>query len=165
MLNFTDFIRFFFGEDEVKSSLDNIKYIKNETRSLVGQKITAICTEEQKISFLEQMDLMITGLDYGELVEEYDNTVPDDRPHNNDFDAMLDNYLSKKRYSILLKDSYFAESFFTAEWIYVKALPILFENLFFLIWAMSSLIGSRSLSKGGLNENSISSSTSSLLIM
>lgn len=120
VLNYTDFIRFFFGDNEVESSLENITFIKNKMRSLVGQKITAICTDDQKQSFLKQMKSLITELDYNELVEDYDNQSSDDRLYPNVYDIIFDNYINKNRYSVLLGERDFAESFFTAEWLFVN---------------------------------------------
>ena len=118
--NFTDFIRFFFGDSEVESSLENINFIKSKMRDLVGQKITAICTDEQKQSFLNQMKSLITNYNYDDLLEEIDNVDSGDRPYPDDIDSISNNYLDKKRYSVLLGERDFAESFFTAEWLFIN---------------------------------------------
>lgn len=115
IISYHEYIRLFFGEDEVKKSEENIKIIKKKAREIIGQKVTDICTEEQRIRALTDLEETLKTFDYESLAEEYgvmDNIYP------NDFELIKENYLELSRYSVLIGDNDFAESLFSSEWLY-----------------------------------------------
>ena len=115
VISYHEYIRLFFGEDEVKKSEENNKIIKKKARDIIAQKVTDICTEEQRKRTLAELEETIKSFDYKSLAEEYgvmDNIYPDD------FELIKENFLDQERYCVLLGDKDFAESLFSSEWLY-----------------------------------------------
>ena len=99
----------------MKKSEENIKIIKKKARDIIGQKVTDICTEEQRKRILAELEETIKSFDYKSLADEYgvmSNIYPDD------FELIKENFLDQERYCVLLGDKDFAESLFSSEWLY-----------------------------------------------
>lgn len=119
VINYLDFIRFFFGPEEAESSEQNLKIIKKKAKEIIGQRITDICTPEQRISFKKELASTLIDFDYDSLIEKY-NLIDKDGLYANDLSAIKNNFIELKRYSILLGEKEFADSFFTSEWLFQK---------------------------------------------
>ena len=118
VISYPDFIEFFFGIDEAKASDKNIDIIKKKAREIIGQKITEICTPEQKESFKENLRDTLINFDYESMIEECNLLVDDLYP--DDLEVIKQNFVDQERYLVLLGEKEFAESFFTSEWLFQK---------------------------------------------
>ena len=117
-INYSDFIRFFFGPEEQKASNEKLKKKKKKAREIIGLKITEVCTPEQKQSFIKTLKNTILNFDYKSVMDE--THIFDDYLYYEDLETIRKNFLDNNRFLILLGEREFANTLLTSEWLFQK---------------------------------------------
>ena len=122
---FDDLMRELFGNEELKLFRKAMATYKEEMHQAIGYQITEIFTphnlEKLKIELEDELlNFPYTGVKEKRYDErrETDSSYQDLRDQN--FKQILDVYLNRKRYKLLMGNNDFAKSFLTSEWLYKK---------------------------------------------
>ena len=120
-LLFDDFLVEVFGEDEAKEFNKMLGEFMIEFHNLLGYQITEICTPyslgKLKTDILQELKTFpyesIRQKTFPEIKSKYDiNDIS--------FQRIYQNFFKNNKYEVLVKNSDFAISFLTSEWLYKK---------------------------------------------
>lgn len=125
---FEDFILNQFGKDELLLFQEAMVTYKHEMHQIIGYQITEILNPTNLEKLKKELEHDIVNFDYmrirnerfKELKELYATKKIFNNLSNSNFDKIMNFYINKNRYKLLLGNSDFANSFMTSEWLMKK---------------------------------------------
>lgn len=138
---FYDFVEKFFGHEEIAELKDAVEKLRKTMRNKMGSRLTDICDKEAKHEFKEKFKQQLAHKDYEGLIDKYsviDNE--DDNLYGEDLEIIRNHYINDERYLALVGESEFAQSLFTAEWLYEKySSQVKLDNTFLVAGYIKSI--------------------------
>ena len=146
-----------FGKEELAELQSAVKELKTKMKQKIGTRLTDVCDNESKRKFLKKFRKELELKDYRQYLRKYPISIESNNGRRydifeEDYDDIKKNFIDSGRYLVLLGDNDFAQSLFTAEWLYEKySSQAKLDNTFIiagyiksveqLLWSVIYLIG------------------------
>lgn len=138
---FYDFVEKFFGNEELSELKEAVLKLRKAMRNKIGSRLTDICDKEAKQEFKENFKHELAIKDYRSLIDKYLIVGnEEDNLYEEDFEIIQNHFINDERYLALVGESEFAQSLFTAEWLYKKySSQVKLDNTFLVAGYIKSI--------------------------
>ena len=142
---FDDFMRDFFGEEELKLFKKSMISYKDEMHQAIGYQITEIFNEHNLALLKGELEKELKEFDYeSQRAERFSEVRSTDRRfrdiNDNNFRNIKRRFINQGRYKLLIGEGDFANAFMTSEWLYKKYIALAdLDNTFIVAGYLKSI--------------------------